>query len=77
MGGRGTVGNSGGEGLKKGTVWRVKLGLIYYILNWFDRVSGGLTRVIKHNRVPGYKRVGWTELVFCLFWACVDSWTST
>ena len=38
--GEGTIGNSGGEGLKKGTAWRVILGIVYCILNIVDRGVG-------------------------------------
>ena len=70
---RGTVGNSGGEGLKKGTAWRVNLGLIYYILNWFD--WGGVDSGYKGIRVKD-----WVDYGFCLLdqvkWASwVRFWT--
>ena len=72
--GKGTDGISGGDGLgKKGFAW-VNWAIFYYCLNRFDRVSGGLTRVI-NSEMGGRVRVGWVDWLFD-FGPCLVCWAS-
>ena len=64
---RGTVGISGGREVEEGYEWRVKLGLLYYILKSIDRVIHLLTRVKLMKWVPGLGS-GWVVVLGFVYW---------